>query len=1082
MTRQFRIAGGWWICFEAGMLALLLMAAPLPAQQQYGSITGLISDPSGAAVPGAAVVIANENNGVVTNLKANAEGYYTATSLLPGSYNISVSMAGFASVTRSGISLDVAQNERIDVALAVGTVTQQVEVTGQSPLLQTEAATVGQVVPETAVNQLPLNGRNYLQLTTLVPGATADATDGNAGLGGNYIGIPVTSIEVNGMKDSATSYYIDGANVTEQYINGSSITPAPDAIQEFKVLTNDMSARYGGGGAIVNVVLNSGTNALHGDVYEFLRNDVLDGRNFFALTTPELRQNQFGGSFGGPIVKDRSFFFADYQGTRILQGATFDSVVPTAQQRQGIFPNPITNPYTGQPFPNNQIPAGMLSPQAAFFLQFIPLPNSPGGTYITNGRNVLPTDQGDIRIDEQLKPSHRLSFSYSLQNGSSAYAGAYPDNGGTSGPYRTQLVNLEWTWNATSSKVNSAHLSYQRTHSFLTGQGIGTNYTVESGIGGFQLVTQTYPGFPNFSIAGYQGLNGIPFVPLYQTYDQYNIGDVLVWIKGKHTFEIGGDARLDDSYQTLAAWERGSFNFTGQYTGDGFGDFLLGIPFQGARGFARDEYGFYDRDQDLFVDDSWKVTPHLTANLGLRWDIIHPYTPMALFNASTNPYLNQIVVASNRNGQINTNTQQVESILIPIYASRIVPSSEVGLGPSLTHMDYHAFDPRLGIAYQAGRGFVIRAGYGVFHPLAQINQVASVGEINPPFIQDETGNFNTTPVPTKTLANMFPPLNSESSATLAADLGPPTFFQLDPWRTDPYVQEWNFSVQKALGQTISVQAAYVATKGTHQFFSNQDNVPLPGPGAIQSRLPNTFFAEGTLFTNAGLSNYQAVQLTAETRSWHGLYLLGAYAWGKSLDDETGDLQTSLVQDPNNTRAEYGISDFNVASRFTLSSTWNIPFWKDRHDLAGRMLGGWIMSNIITLQTGLPFTPAIATDPANTGTPMRPQRLGSGKLSNPTINEWFDYTAFAAPSCFCYGDTARNILSGPGLRDWDFSLSKEFPIRERLRIQFRAEFFNLTNTPAFGLPNTDVQAGPGVSGAIFTAGAPREVQFALKLYF
>jgi hypothetical protein len=289
-------------------------------------------------------------------------------------------------------------------------------------------------------------------------------------------------------------------------------------------------------------------------------------------------------------------------------------------------------------------------------------------------------------------------------------------------------------------------------------------------------------------------------------------------------------------------------------------------------------------------------------------------------------------------------------------------------------------------------------------------------------------------------------------------------------------------VQKALGQTISVQAAYVATKGTHQFFSNQDNVPLPGPGAIQSRLPNTFFAEGTLFTNAGLSNYQAVQLTAETRSWHGLYLLGAYAWGKSLDDETGDLQTSLVQDPNNTRAEYGISDFNVASRFTLSSTWNIPFWKDRHDLAGRMLGGWIMSNIITLQTGLPFTPAIATDPANTGTPMRPQRLGSGKLSNPTINEWFDYTAFAAPSCFCYGDTARNILSGPGLRDWDFSLSKEFPIRERLRIQFRAEFFNLTNTPAFGLPNTDVQAGPGVSGAIFTAGAPREVQFALKLYF
>jgi len=694
----------------------------------------------------------------------------------------------------------------------------------------------------------------------------------------------------------------------------------------------------------------------------------------------------------------------------------------------------------------------------------------------------LPTDQGDIRIDHQLKPSHRLSFSYSLQNGSFAYAGAYPDNGGTDGPYRTQLANLEWTWNVSPTKVNSAHLSYQRTHSFITGQGIGTNYTEQADIGGFELTSLTYPGFPNFSIAGYQGLNGIPFIPLYQTYDQYNFADVLAWIKGKHTIEIGGDARLDDSYQTLAAWERGSFNFTGQYTGDGFADFLLGVPFQGARGFARDEYGFYDRDQDLFVDDSWKVTRRFTATLGLRWDIIHPYTPMSLFNASTNPYTNQIVVASNSKGQINTNTQQVESFLIPIYASRIVLSSQVGLGPSLAHMDNHAFAPRVGLAYELAHGFVIRAGYGIFHPLAQMNQVASVGEINPPFIQDETGNFNSTPVPTKTLANMFPTLTSESSSTLAADLGPPTFFQLDPRRTDPYLQEWNFSMQKALGQMISVQASYVATKGTHQFFSNQDNVPLPGPGDIQSRLPNTFFGEGTLFDTAGLSNYSALQLTAETRNWHRLYLLGAYTRGKSLDDESGDLQNSLVQDPNNLRAEYGISDFNIASRFTLSSTWNMPFLKNRKDLLGRLGGGWTMSNIITLQTGLPYTPSIGTDPANTGTPMRPDRLGSGILANPTVNEWFDYTAFTAPTCYCYGNSARNVLSGPGLRNWDFSLSKEFTIRESLRLQFRAEFFNLTNTPAFGLPNTDVQAGPGVSGAIFSAGPPREIQFALKLYF
>ncbi len=1082
MRRDDQITTCQRICFNFAVVMACLTLSPLLAQQQFGSITGLVTDPSGALVPGAAVEVANESTGVKNAVTTNAEGYYTVFSLIPGTYDVSVSKTGFKSSTRGGVTLDVAQTARIDFTLEVGSTTQRIEVKSQSTLLQTEGATVGQVVPQTAVIQLPLNGRNYLQLTTLVPGAVADATDGNAGLGGNYLGIPITSIQVNGMKDSASSYYIDGANVTEQYINGSSITPAPDAIQEFKVLTNDMSARYGGGGAIVNVVLNSGTNSYHGDAYEFIRNDALDGRNFFALTTPELRQNQFGAAFGGPIVKDKAFFFADYQGTRILQGATFDSPVPTAQEQQGIFPTPITNPYTAQNFLNNQIPAGMLAPQATYFLQFIPLPNTTAGTYITNGRSVLPADQGDIRTDYQLKPAHRLAFSYSLQNGSSVNPGPFPDNGGTNATYRTQLANLEWSWNATPTIVNSAHVSYQRTSSFITGQGIGTNYTEMAGIGGFQLTSLTWPGFPNLNIAGIQGINGLMWIPLQQTYDQLPIGDIVVWIKGKHTIEVGGDARLDNSYQIDSAYQRGNFNLTGQYTGIGLGDFLLGLPFQGGRGFSRDEYGYYDRDQDLFVDDTWKVSPHLTLNLGLRWDIIHPYTPMSLFNASVDPYLDRIIVASNRNGQINTNTQQIESFLIPVYASRIVPSSEVGLGPSLTQPDNHAFAPRLGLAYQAAHGFVVRTGYGIFHPLAQLNQLSSVGESNPPFIQDETGNFNTTPVPTKTLANMFPPLSSETPAALAAALGPASFFQLDPWRTDPYLQEWNFSVQKMVAQVLSVQASYVATQGTHLYYSNPDNVPLPGPGDIQSRLPNTFFGEGTLFTNSGISHYNALQLTAETRNWHGLYLLGAYAWGKALDNESGDFQGSAAQDPNNTKAEWGIADFNIASRFTLSSTWQMPFLKNRHDLVGRIAGGWTMSNIITLQTGLPFTPSIETDPANTGTTMRADRIGSGILSNPTINEWFDYTAFVPPTCYCYGNSARNVLSGPGMRNWDFSLLKEFELRENLRMQFRAEFFNLTNTPAFGLPVTDVQAGPGVSGAIFSAGPPREIQFALKLYF
>ena len=1075
----------WLVCLGLWAGILCLTISPLHAQEQFASIAGLVTDPTGAVIPGAVVTVTNERTGVKNTVETNAEGYYTVTSLIPGTYDVAVSKAGFSSVTRVGANLDVAQNARIDVALTLGQVSQQIEVTASGTLLNTETAEVGNVVPQSGIDQLPLNGRLYLQLATFTPGVYAD------NLGGNFFGIPQTTVTVNGMRDSATAYFIDGANVMEQFFSGSSITPPPDAIQEFKVLTNDMSARYGAGGAIINAVLKSGTNSFHGNAYEFLRNDALDARNFFAPTTPKLEQNQFGASFGGPIVKNKTFFFADYQGTRIIQGQTFVSAVPTALERAGIFPTTITNPYTGQPFPGNQINIP-ISPQATYFLPFIPLPNTSAGTYLSGGDNVLPTNQGDLRFDQQLKPAHRLAFSYSIQDGSFDYVGPFPKNGAANGPFRTQFANLGWIWNATANIVNSAHIAYQRTTGYETGQGIGTNYTEQAGIQGFELTSLSYPGPPGINIAGLSNggpfswggtpITGYPFLPLGQMYNQYNVGDVLTWTKGKHTIEIGGDARDFFGTNYNGAWSRGSFNFTGNYTGNGFADFLLGVPFSGQRSFPRNLFGIYEHDQDVFIQDSWRATPRLTLIGGFRWDLIHPNTAMSNAYASANPHTGQIVVASDRNGQINTNTQQIESLLLPLYASRIIPSSEVGLSPSLVHMDDHAFAPRLGVAYQPAHGYVLRAGYGIFYPLTQSNQVISTGIVNPPFLQDELERYNTTPVPTNNISNLFPVL---TPATIASGLGPPTFFWLDPWRTDPYLQEWNVSLQKLITGVLSVQASYVGSKGTHLTYSTPVNVPLPGPGDIQSRRPNTFFSGGSLLSSPGLSHYDALQLAVETRNWHGLYVLGAYTWGKSLDNQTSDDQGSPVQNPADIRSEWGLSDFNIASRFTLSSTWNMPFLRSRHDLLGSVVGGWAMSNIITLQTGLPFTPSIETDPANTGTTMRPQRLGSGILSNPTIQEWFDYTAFAPPACYCYGNTARNILTGPSLKEWDFSLFKDFDmarVREGMRMQFRAEFFNFTNTPAFALPDTDVQAGPGVSGAIFSAGAPREIQFALKFYF
>jgi hypothetical protein len=607
---------------------------------------------------------------------------------------------------------------------------------------------------------------------------------------------------------------------------------------------------------------------------------------------------------------------------------------------------------------------------------------------------------------------------------------------------------------------------------------IGTNYTQQAGIGGFEDTSAEYPGPRTLAISGYSTITGYPFLPLGQTYNHYNVGDVLSKVVGKHTIQFGGDARWCARFNYNGAWSRGDFTFTGVYTGDAFADFLYGLPFQGERSFPRNLFGTYQRNQDLFVQDTWKVLPRLTLIAGLRWDINHPNTYLRNTYASTNPYTNQIIVASNAQGQIDTTAQQVTQIVLPLFQWLIVPSSEVGLPNSLVYTDWHAFAPRVGLAYQLGHSVVVWAGYGIFYPLTQGNQQVSTGIVNPPFIVDELSNFNTTPVPTKTLANMFPP-----TAPGQFILTPPTFFQINPVQPDAYIQEWNVSLQKSLGNALSLQTSYVGSKGTDLTFVLPINVPAPGPGDIQSRRQNTGFSEGTYLSNDDTSSYNALQITAETRAWHGLYLLGSYTWGKSLDNQSGDDQGSPVQDPTNVRNEWGVSDFNIASRFTLSSTYQLPLLADRSAWIRTTLGGWSMSNILTLQTGPVFTPTISTDPANTGTTERPNRIASGRLSNPTINEWFDVSAFTVPTLYTYGDSARNVLTGPKLKNWDFGLFKTLAlsrVSERVRLQFRGEFFNFTNTPAFGLPVTNIQSP--AAGKFLSAGAPHEVQLSLKLLF
>lgn len=1056
-------------------LGILLFTHSATAQSQFGQITGLVLDQSKGSVPSAEVTVTNVDTGVKNQAATNGDGNYTITSLVPGHYKVAVSKAGFSTVTQTDVVLQVAQTARIDFTLPIGTVSQQVVVKASGALLQTENAEIGNVVPQSGVVNLPLNGRDYLQLATLVPGVSS------AGLGQSDEGMPFNNLNINGMRQSATAYVIDGADVMEQFDGGTGYTPAPDAIQEFRVETNNMTAQYGGGGAIVNVVLKSGTNGFHGDVYEFLRNNILDARNYFALITPELRFNQFGGTFGGPIKKDKLFFFVDYQGTRIVQGDTYNTFVPTAAQKQGNFSGlpPIHDPYTGQPLPGNVIPPTSISPQAAFFLKFMPAANTPGGTYIRTVSGTTNFDQYDIRIDDHLRDSDLISLTYSQQLGSTNTPGPVPLNGGTSGPNGGEFTNVNWTHTFGSNLVNQANMSYARDTATLTGQGIGTNYTVQAGIGGFTDTSLYYPGPPNLNIFGYSSINGYPFLPLGQIYNHYNVADLLTVVAGRHTIEVGGGARWYDQFNYNGAWSRGSFAFTGSYTGDAFADYLYGVPLFGRRGFPRNLFGSYQRNQNLFIQDTWKATPKLTLIGAFRWDLIHPFTGLHNAMASTDPATGKIIVASNSRGQINTTAQQVTSVVLPIFQSRIVPSSAVGLPTSLIYTNWRNFAPRLGVAYQLPWESVLRAGYGIFYPLVDGNQAVSTPIVNPPFIVDQL-NFNSSSVPTETLANMFPPTTPGNYA-----LGPVEFNQINPVAPSEYIQEWNLAFQKSFRQELSLQVAYVGSKGTHLPFLNPSNVPTPGPGNIQARRPNTFFGEGFNLSDIGYSNYNSLQITAQTLSWHGLYMLGAYTWAKSLDDMSVDGNNySAVQNPNNLLAEYGISNFNITSHFSTALTYQLPLFATKNNLLRNLIGGWSLSSIVTLQTGPAFTPGLSTDPANTGTTMRPNRIGNkGRLSNPTIHKWFDVAAFPVPAPYTYGNSGRNVLNGPGLKDWDAGLFKTFQLShlwKNAQAQFRGDIFNATNTPPFGVPDANVQTPK--AGQVLSAGAPREVQVSLKLFF
>jgi Carboxypeptidase regulatory-like domain len=1067
---------------------MLLVFGSLAWGDPTATILGRVTDPSGSSVAGAAVKVLNEATGIERSTVSTATGDFAVT-LLPinGRYTLSVSSQGFEAYRISGIQLQVDQDARFDVALKIGSISQTVTAQAEAPVVNTDSGSIGQVIENRTILELPLNGRNFAQLATLTASAVTGPPNSLTGF---------TTIAVSGGHAAKTEFLLDGITNQEQLFDGIQFTPSVDAIQEFKVQANAFSAEYGRGNAVINGTIKSGTNQFHGDVYEFLRNSYLDAKNFFN-TGPKakLEQNQFGATLGGPIKRNKTFFFLNYEGTRTSQGNSSNTVVPTEAQRGGDFSGllasgvQLTNPTTGQPLLNNQIPTALIDPATAFFLKFIPSANTAQGTFYYNAPFTSNADQGNVRVDHRFSEADSLFGRYSINNLDQYNPGSFPQVGGRGVSLRTQNAVLDETHIFSPTLINDLRLGYARMYRTDTPQGLGTNYTVQSGLGGFEETTANFPGFPTLNITGYGDIYGNDFSPLTNPTNTYEIIDSATWVRGAHSFRIGMDLRQARLFSTNAAHSRGNFSFDGGYTGDGFADFLTGYPSSGSRDFPRNLFGETISNYHFYVQDDYKISRRLTLNLGLRYE----YNPQPAYfqNQSSwfDPLTGQIAV-SLYHGAPNLTTQQVAKYAYPQFQSFFVTPKQAGVPNGLLFNQHDNWAPRIGVAFRPSEDnkTVIRAGAGIFYLLQSGNNTVSQPILNLPFIVDESISQSVVNgLPTTRAENFFQPFSSNSS------FNTPYLATFDPHNRVPYLAEWNFAIQRELIPNMALEVAYVGSKGTHLEQTYPFNVPTINPNdtrPYQERLPFPAFSSGTFLSNANNSTYHSLQVTLEKRYSSGLSFLASYAWQKSLDGTTNDQGGDGADNPFNFHTMKGPSSLDIEHRFVFSYGYALPFGRGKAFGANMpraldlIAGGWQLAGITTFQTGLAFTPQLGqSDPANVNYAYarRPDVIGSGSLSHRSIDRWFNINDFAVPQPFTIGNAGRNILRGPKLQNWDMSLLKNFNFSEQRYLQFRAEFFNIFNHPNFGLPNTNIEDSIH-GGQITDAAAPRIIQFALKLYF
>jgi Carboxypeptidase regulatory-like domain/TonB dependent receptor-like, beta-barrel len=1063
------------------------------AQTTTATISGVVRDAQGGTIPGTAISTVQIETGQTRQTTSGNSGDYSIPNLPIGSYRLTASAQGFKKVVIPSIELQVNQEARIDLTLDVGSLSEEVTISERAPLLETETAEVGQVVENRSIEGIALNGRQFWQLVSLTPGASYTPGGDRTRTGGSSIRSSSVNVQINGTGFIYNGWLLDGTDITEYEQGGTNVQPNVDALQEFKVLSANMPAEYGHTPNFVSATMKSGTNQFHGTLFEFLRNDKLDARNFFAATKNALRRNQFGGTVGGPIKRNKLFFFADMERTDQREAQVFNDVLPTAAMRAGDFTGQktITDPLTGAPFPGNMIPANRISPQATFFLKYMPS-QSQG---IFNAPQSLDISKGDIKIDAQPREKDHLMGRYSIQDNVELDPNQYSTLGVQNLHSRAQNATFTWTRVFSPKWLNELRFGYYRDY-FLFGAVLpGTNFDQLAGITGYEQ-TDLSPSFPLINISGYTGFSGSGSnnLPKSNRIRTFQYSDAVSYNVGKHALKFGGQLYHQTHTFFNGQTEEGSFSFTTQYTGNAFGDFLLGYPASVFRAYPLALYGNNGNQWALFAQDTYRVSQNLTVNLGLRY-AHNPFFNGTQGQTSAFDYATGKVIVPMVNGKLIDPVVQPETpFLLPLFSDRLEGTDALGLPQSIRKTGDGQWLPRVGYAWHPKDKIVLRGAYGVFDVFLDTNITLQWAKV-PPFETTQTIN-NTTPMPTFNWANPFQgqplvaanpnPGQPCSFGLVLASCSQPNIYAGLPNMQQTYMQQWNQALQLQLMTNLSLDIAYVGNKTTHeQLISVADNVPAPGPGAIQSRRPYPQWGQFYIGESNGNATYNALQMKVEKRFSSGYQMLVSFTRSKCLDEgsnQSGPLTVNFL------KQNHAVCDYDSPTNLTISSVYELPFGSGKIFLANAnrfvkgALGGWQVAGVFSGKTGLPFTPVISADQANTGIgSQRPNVVGNWALSNPTPNLWFNPAAFAIPTKYTYGNSGRNILRADNLLELDLTLEKNFVFSETRRLQFRAEAFNITNTPTFAAPGATI--GSSSAGVVTsTLNGNRVLQGALKFYF